>query len=241
MVVGAVSCVSAPTAEQMRTPSALRQQHETADRLLAMLPAEERTPAREEAQWLATTMHRCAAAVARLNRPVLSGWLHNRMVNSSYRLRERGLCWHYQHDVYRELRRRPLTYFRIGCCVLDKGKGSEHHCLYLCEKGHGTWQTGLVFCAWRYSGRLKFYDKETLEVRHCQDSPDVVRFLDTYYPEGHRRPMEHWARVRSDSGDMRDYVNSDSPEGKACTQGRLMRENCLRGMKERQGKEFDYE
>lgn len=242
-LLGAVSCVSAPTAEQMRTPEALQEQRETAERLLAMLPQAQRTlpKAQEEAQWLATTLHRSAAAIARLNHPVLTCGLHNRMVNSSFRLRQRGLCWHYQHDMYRELRRRPLTFFRIGCCVLDKGKGSEHHCLYLCEKEHGTWQTGFVICAWRYSGRLKFYDEETLTKRQCQDLPDVVHYLNTVYAEGHRLPMEHWARVRTDAGGMRDYVNSDTPEGKASIQGRLMRENCLRGMQKRQGKEFDYE
>ena len=241
-VLSVTSCVSAPTAAQMVTPAALREQEQTAARLLALLPAEKQAlpAAREEARWLGATVHRGGAAVARVYNPMLSGWLHNRMVNSSFRLRQRGLCWQYQHDLYRELRRRPLHFFRIGCCVLDQDKGAEHHCLYLCEKEQGTWQNGIVFCAWRYSGIIKFYDAETLADRCCKDEPSVVRFLDRYYPEGHAAPMEHWVRVRSDNGGYRDYLNSDSPEGAATRQAQLMRDNCARGVQERRGKATDY-
>lgn len=242
VALGAVSCVSAPTRAQMTTPAALQEQGETAARLLALLPAEEQVlpEARAEARWLGAVVHRGGAAVARVNDPVLSGWLHNRMVNSSFRWRQRGLCWQYQHDLYRELRRRPLHFFRIGCCVLDKGKGSEHHCLYLCEKQHGTWQNSLVFCAWRYSGIIKFYDRTTLAERGCTDEPNTVLFLNRYYPEGHTLPMEHWVRVRSDDGGMRDYLDSDTPEGAATRQGQLMRTNCARGLTERGGRPTDY-
>lgn len=238
---GAVSCVSAPTAAQMVSPAALHEQGETAARLLAMLPAEQQAlpEAQAEARRLGAVLHRGAAAVARVNDPVLSGWLHNRMVNSTFRWRQRGLCWHYQHDLYRELRRRPLSFFRIGCCVLDKGKGSEHHCLYLCEKNHG-WQDGIVVCAWRYSGIIKFWDAETLRSRRCEDEPAVTHFLAGIYPEGHTLPMEHWARVRADEGGMRAYLDADTPAGRNCRQGRLMQENCRRGLEQRRGRPTDY-
>lgn len=241
LALSATSCVSAPTAAQMETPSALQVQEETAARLLAMLPPEQQglPEAQEEARWLGAVLHRGAAAVARVNDPVLSGWLHNRMVNSTFRLRQRGLCWHYQHDLYRELRRRPLSFFRIGCCVLDQGEGSEHHCLYLCEKHHG-WQDGIVVCAWRYSGIIKFWDADTLRERHCEDEPLITDFLARNYPEGHTLPMEHWARVRADRGSMRAYVNADSPAGKQARQGQLMRENCRRGLQQRHGRPTDY-
>lgn len=242
VLFGAVSCVSAPTAAERVTPAALQEESRLTEQLLALLPAEQKAlpEARQEARWLPATVYRGAAAVARVNDPVLSGWLHNRMVNSSFRFRQRGLCWHYQHDLYRELRRRPLTFFRIGCCVLDKGKGSEHHCLYLCAKEQGTWQSGVVFCAWRYSGIIKWYDAETLVERHCQDEGDIALFLNAHYPEGHTLPMEHWVRVRADRGGYRDYLNSDSPEGAATRQAQLMRQNCIRGLQKRQGRPTDY-
>lgn len=235
------ACVSAPTVAELQSPEAVQLQSRTAAELLAMLsPEEQQLPeAQAEARWLARTVHRGAAAVARVNDPVLSGWLHNRMVNSSFHWKERGLCWQYQHDLYRELRRRPLQFYRIGCCVLDRGKGSEHHCLYLCEKNHAR-QDGIVFCAWRYSGHIKFWDADTLRRRKCEEEAGVAAFLNSRYPEGHTLPVEHWARVRADEGGMRHYLNSDTPQGAASRQGQLMRANCLRGLRERQGRPTDY-
>lgn len=236
------SCVSAPPVSYGDSPACVRARTELKARLINLLPRAQRSlpDAQEEAEWLADTVHKGAAAVARVNDPRLPSWLNNRLVNSSWNLRERGLCWQYQHDLYRELRRRPLHYFRLGCCVLDRHEGSEHHCIYICARGPHSWRDGIVFCAWWNSGKIKIWPKETLYRRECVDEPEAAAFLNRTYPEGHRYPMEHWAKVKSDSGDMRDYLYSNTREGAASRQGKLMFRNMAEGYMRRGGKPTDY-
>lgn len=236
-----VSCTMAPPPEYADSRICLEQRAEMYQRLLKMLPpAQQANPAaQEEARWLADNMHKGAAAVARVNDPKLASWLNNRLVNSPNSWRERGLCWHYQHDLYRELRRRPLRFFRLGCCVMDSGKSGEHHCLYVCARGHG-WKDGVVVCAWWNSGKIKVWTPDVLEERDCQDEPNVAAFLNRTYPEGHRYPIEHWARVKKDRGGMFDYIDSDKPEAAATRQGRLMLRNMAEGTIRRGGKPTDY-
>lgn len=236
------SCVSAPSVSYAESQVCRAERAELKARLINLLPREQRTPpdAQEEAEWLADAAHKGSAAVARVNDPMLPSWLNNRLVNSSRSIRERGLCWHYQHDVYRELRRRPLHYFRIGCCVLDQHNGSEHHCLYIAPRGTRSWRQGVVFCAWWRSGKVKIWPMSTLVRRDCVEEPEAAAFLARVYPEGHSYPMEHWAKVRSDSGDMRDYLYSAKPDGAASRQGQLMYRNMREGLQRRGGKLTDY-
>ena len=87
---------------------------------LALLPENQasRPAAQEEAKWLADTAVAQSASIARKNKVVLFGWLNNILVNSN--LRDRGLCWEVQQDLYRDLRRRPVKYFRVGLVVLTQ-------------------------------------------------------------------------------------------------------------------------
>lgn len=236
------SCISAPSVRYTESRACLEARAELKARLINLLPEKQRTllAAHQEAEWLADTVHRGAAAVARVNKPRLSAWLNNCLVNSSLDLSERGLCWHYQHDLYRELRRRPLRYFRLGCCVLDRHENSEHHCIYICARGNHGWQDGVVFCAWWNSGKIKIWPKNTLRRRNCMDEPEAAAFLDRTYPVGHRYPVEHWAKVKSDSGKMNDYLYSNTPAGAASRQGKLMLRNMAEGLKRRGGKPTDY-
>ena len=84
---------------------------------LALLPENQasRPAAQEEAKWLADTAVAQSASIARKNKVVLFGWLNNILVNSN--LRDRGLCWEVQQDLYRDLRRRPVKYFRVGLAI----------------------------------------------------------------------------------------------------------------------------
>lgn len=236
------SCTSAPPPGYEESPACLLARAELKARLINMLPEKQRTlpAAQKEAEWLSDTVHKGAAAVARINKPLLPGWYNNRLVNSSRNIRERGLCWHYQHDLYRELRRRPLRYFRLGCCVLDRNRGSEHHCLYICARGARGWEDGVVFCAWWKSGKIKIWPKGELKRDACADEPEAAAFLNKTYPEGHRYPIEHWAKVKSDSGNMKDYLYSNTPAGAASRQGKLMLRNMAEGLKRRGGKPTDY-
>ena len=113
------------------SPLVVERRNTLCENLIKLLPAEQQAipAAQEEARWLADTAYKAGAGISRVNDSNFPGWAGNYLVNA--RLQDRGLCWHYQHDMYRELRRRPLQFFRVGCCVRDQGKGSEHNCVYI--------------------------------------------------------------------------------------------------------------
>ncbi|MGN0869220.1 MAG: hypothetical protein ACI4O9_06825 [Akkermansia sp.] len=234
------SCATAPSPAWADTPAISEKREALADKLLQLTkePLRARKDVQEEAHWLADTAYKGGAAIARVNRPLLLGWFNNFLVNSRYSVRERGLCWHYQHDLFRELRRRPLHYFRLGCCVMDYREGSEHHCVYISPQGKGLEQS-VVIDAWWFSGKLKVWNRSALEQRTVTDEPNTTAFLAKTYPEGHHQPVEHWAKVRR-STDMCDYTYSDSPEGRACRQGQLMQQSMEEGLRRRNGQATDY-
>lgn len=235
------SCVSAPKPQETESRLMVEKRAELYDKLVNLLPpSQQQLPdAQKEARWLADTAYKGAAAVARVNRPLFASWINNRLVNSSFHWRERGLCWHYQHDLYRELRRRPLHYYRLGCCVMDRDEGSEHHCVYIAAR-HGRWPEAVTIDAWWNSGRLKVWARSRLQRRNCVDEPEAAAFLNKTYPEGHRYPMEHWAKVRADGGGRKDYLYSNTKQGAAGRQGRLMIQNCKSGLQRRGGRPTDY-
>ena len=176
--------------------------------LLKLLPEWERNlpAAKAEARWLADTAYKAAAGISRVNGSHFPGWAGNTLVNS--RIQDRGLCWHYQHDMYRELRRRKLSYFRIGCCVRDKSFRTEHNCVYVAAKG-GSWPNVWVLDAWMWNGRLKVNDGTELNQKRWRDLPEVCRTLSHFYNEGHRYPVEHWFVLRGDDGKY-DYCTADT-------------------------------
>lgn len=208
------------------------------DNLIALLPAaEQRLPAaRAEAQWLADTSYKAAAGISRINGSWFPGWAGNALINA--RLQDRGLCWHYQHDMYRELRRRPLKFYRIGCCVRDLGKRSEHHCIYVTARGL-EWPQVIILDPWIWNGRLEVMLPGKFSTAIWEDETATMPYLETVYPEAHRYPFEHWARIKSGKG-WRDYINSASPAGAASRQGRLMQRRIRQGMQQRRGKLYSY-
>ncbi len=234
-----VSCQYAPPVGYAESAPLVQKRRDLASRLLAFLPPEQQAEpaAREEACWLADVSYKASASIARFNDPCLPGWLNNRMVNSNFNLQERGLCWHYAHDLYRELRRRKLEYFRIGYCVRDQGKGSEHNCLFLAAKD-GVWPQAIILDAWRYNGRLKLMEGCELEGDNWKEDTRSVDALARIYTECHRYPFEHWARVKS-GRKWNDYVPSWSPEGTSSRQGLIMQRNMYYGMKSRGGRLTD--
>lgn len=206
------------------------------DNLLALLPAEQQKEkaAQEEARWLADTAYKAAAGISRLNGSWFPGWAGNALINA--RLQDRGLCWHYQHDMYRELRRRPLDYFRLGCCVRDATHASEHNCLYIAARD-AAWPNAWVLDAWMWNGRLKVNDARKLNPRRWTDSPSVCRTQSICYPEGHTWPMEHWSVLRSVDGDYEGYWMEET---RRSSQYRRMYENILKGREEHPGSLTNY-
>lgn len=234
------SCLYSPSLNYTEWKEVKAEREMLVQHLLDLLPASQRKQkaAREEARWLAETSYKAAAAIARFNRPRYTSWMNNRLVNSPRNRKERGLCWHYQHDMYRELRRRPLKYYHLGCCVSDLNRGTEHHAVYAAAKGKSL-PNAIGLDAWIFNGRLEFYLPATMAAEKWEDEPATLRFLQKQYPEKHQKPMEHWARVKSDRY-PRTYVDSDTPAGRATRQGKLMQENIRKGLQARKGKLTNY-
>ncbi len=234
------SCAFAPPPGYAESPPIVQKRQALYARLVRMLPEQQQQlpEARQEARWLADTSYKASASIARINKPWLAGWFNNMLVNSPFNLQERGLCWHYQHDLYRELRRRPLSFFSIGSCVRDRGKRAEHHCIYVYAMGD-AWPRAVILDAWRYSGRLKVMGQKEIAEDDWEDDPKSLRFLSHVYTEGHRYPMEHWARVKS-GRKWSDYELSWTEEGAATRQGRLMYRSMEEGLRRRHGRMTDY-
>ena len=235
-----VSCAVAPAPGWVETRVARGGKEKLFYKLVMLLPKQEQTDpaAQQEALELSERAYKAAASIARVNKPKLTSWFNNMLVNSRYNLCERGLCWHYQHDLYRELRRMHLHYYRLGCCLLDEGEMSEHHLVYISAKGK-SYPDAVVLDAWRNSGRLKIIDKGTQQRRECKDEPNTAYFLNATYPEGHSYPIEHWAKVKGGNG-MKDYLYSNTPEGRASRQGQLMEKAMQDGLHRRGGRPTDY-
>ncbi len=238
---GLMSCQYAPPVGYAESVPVVQRRTSLHAYLLTLLPEEARgeRAAQQEARWLADTSYKASAAIARLYEPCLPGWLNNRLVNSRFNLQERGLCWHYANDMYRELRRRKLSYFRVGCCVRDQGRGSEHNCVFLAAR-EGQWPQAIILDPWRYNGRLKLMGEEDIIEDEWQEDRRSTYAMSMIYPECHPYPIEHWARVKS-GRKWNDYVPSWSPEGTSSRQGMLMQYNMYRGLKERGGKLTNYE
>lgn len=240
LLLATVSCQHAPAPGYADTPAVKVQRSTLTQDLLAMLPIEEQElpGARREARWLADTSYKAAAGIATINNPSLMGWFNNRMVNSSFNLCERGLCWHYQQDMYRELRRRKLQFFRIGCCVRDRGDGSEHNCVYL-SPANANWPRAVILDPWLKNGRLITLNERDFRRDNWEDAPGPLEFLSSVYPENHNYPIEHWAQVKSGRR-WNEYIPSWTPEGAASRQGKIMQQNIQNGLKARGGKLTNY-
>ena len=236
------SCQTAPPLGYEDTPVVLQERRALRDELIKLLPAEQHNlpEAQAEAQMLADTAYKAAAAIGRINQPRRwPAWRNNRLVNSlSDNALERGLCWHYQHDMYRELRRTPLNFFEIGCCVYKRETGREHNCVYL-KAADGAWPDGIILDAWKRAGRLVYLPKEDIDTDNWADRTDTTEWLDAVYPVGHRYPIEHWATVRSDD-DWNDHIPSYDVVGQNTKQGKRMINNMRKGLKERNGNPVPY-
>ncbi len=218
------------------TPLVTERRTTLADNLLLLLPEEERQlpAAREEARWLSDTSYKAAAAIARVNDSHFPGWAGNAFINA--RLQDRGLCWHYQHDMYRELRRRKLSFFRLGCCVRDKGTVSEHNCIYIAAR-KGEWPEAWVLDAWMWNGRLKVDRATSLDPEAWGDLPFICWRLSEVYSEEHSYPVEHWFTLRAPDGHYGEFWDAYT---RRSSQYRRMYENIEEGKKSHPGSLTNY-
>ncbi len=209
---------------------------ELKDELLALLPKEDRGKhiAQQEAIWLADTAYAAAAAISRINDSNFPGWSGNNFVNMNWQ--DRGLCWQYQHDMYRELRRRKLAFFRVGACVRDQGDMSEHNCVYIAAKS-GSWPLAWVLDAWMWNGRLKVDAAWEMDADRWEDIPEVLDRIAPVYTEEHRYPVEHWYRIKTFRGEYAPFWSDDARRSE---QYARMYQNILDGEKARCGKLTNY-
>ena len=217
-----------PPPQYPYTPLVTERRSSLHEQLLQLLPEYERKlpAAQAEARWLADTAYKAAAAIARVNDSNFPGWAGNALVNAY--LQDRGLCWHYQHDMYRELRRRKLSYFRIGCCVRDHTELTEHNCVYIAAAGE-FWPQAMVLDAWMWNGRLKVDPATELDQDDWKDLPEICDMLAGTYYEGHTYPTEHWFSVRCDDG--RSLISSSNP-ARSSAQYSRMYHNIQKGRQE---------
>lgn len=217
-----------PPPQYPYTPLVTERRSSLHEQLLQLLPEHERKlpAAQAEARWLADTAYKAAAAIARVNDSNFPGWAGNALVNAY--LQDRGLCWHYQHDMYRELRRRKLSYFRIGCCVRDHTELTEHNCVYIAADGE-FWPQAMVLDAWMWNGRLKVDPATELDQDDWKDLPEICDMLAGTYYEGHTYPTEHWFSVRCDDG---RYLISSSNLARSSAQYSRMYHNIQKGRQE---------
>ena len=206
------------------------------ENLIRLLPEEQRKDpeAWAEARWLADTAYKAAAGISRVNNSNFPGWAGNALINA--RVQDRGLCWHYQHDMYRELRRRKLSFFRVGCCVRDRANRKEHNCVYVAAR-EGEWPHVWVLDAWMWNGRLKVSYGGKLNQKRWEDLPKVTAKLSRFYIENHQSPIEHWFVLRGLDGKY-DYFTADQVIGSP--QHRRMSENIRKGYREHPGSLTNY-
>ena len=238
----AASCQTAPPIDYAEQPKVLKARAELCSDLLMLLPEELRKEpaAQAEAKYLADTSYKAAAAIARLNGVKRwPGWRNNSLVNSTDEdALERGLCWHYQHDMYRELRRKPLRYFFVAGCVCKEDTSREHNCVYITTKTTG-WPNAMILDPWRRAGRLLTLHASEQDLDDWKHSERTTTWLQKVYPEGHTLPIEHWATVRSDEH-WNKHLPSFTIEGYSSKQGQRMYENIRRGLSERNGNPINY-
>lgn len=178
------SCCSPPPQNFMSQPKVQQKIEYVQTYIINMLPPEQRVKqdAKDEAKWLIVTAYEQSGFLAQRNGPVFFGWINNNLVNTG--ILDRGLCWHYQHDMYRELRRRPLKYFYLGVTVRDRGKSTEHSCVYINAKGKRL-PDSVVLDAWVNCGHLKIlYPKD--RKLNWEEAPDWQYELERSFPEGHK-------------------------------------------------------
>lgn len=196
------SCCQAPPVSYDTSPYVISQAAKLQQDFLQLLPSVQASQpaAVEEAHWLAHTAYLQAAKIARSNNAMFFGWINNIMVNAD--LLDRGLCYHYQQDMFRELRRRHLNYFHLGLTVRDKGTGSSHSCVYVNAKGKGL-KDALVLDAWKHCGHLVVIPPKD---RRSNWQEDVAwqNMMERAFPEAHTYPFHSYLKESINTGNPDD-------------------------------------
>lgn len=189
LCVSMSSCVFPPPADYAYRPSIVKKRDTLTENLIKLLPedisSKDKIAARKEADWISFTAYDRSAAIARFNKTILMNWANNALVNIDWR--DRGLCYHYQHDLYRDLRRQKLHYFDLHLTVRDHRKGSEHHCVYVCAKDK-TLMQGIILDPWLHSGKLDVIYPEDRQDKEWTEEPDFEITVSHRFPVGHTLP-----------------------------------------------------
>ncbi len=160
-----------------------------ANAFLALLPPDQASlpAAGAEARWLADTAVVQSAAIAR-GQQDCAVWLAEQY-SGQFQPARQGLCWQVQQDLYRDLRRRPVKYFRIGLTIRDRGTGREHSCVYVNAAGRDC-RGSIVLDAWKNCGHLVTLTQKDREGGKWEEDWREP-FVSKAFPEGHSYGMEH--------------------------------------------------
>lgn len=235
-LLGLTSCCPPPLSYDC-SAQIIEKRDDLYGQIIALLPMEQqRLPeAQEEAKWLCDTAQLASAAIARFNDSCYANWSGNILINMN--MQDRGLCWHYQQDMHRELRRRKLHFFRLGTCVRDAKTVREHNCNYIAALG-GQWPQAIMLDAWIGNGILSVTPAWELSPKRWEDSPKMTVFLNSALIEEHQFEMETWVQVKTPQG---DYACFWTNEARRSEQYARMYQNIIKGKKEHPGKLTSYD
>ena len=142
----AAGCASLPEGPEARRLRADR----LAEQLTRLSPA---IPAAETRDFASAAVEH-SADLRRAYGVRLNHSLHNVLVY--WGLKERGFCWHWQHDLAARLSGAAHPQLELHRIVADAGSTwHEHHALAVTPPG-GSWDEGIVLDAWRREGVLWF-------------------------------------------------------------------------------------
>lgn len=184
------SCCTPPPENAFCTPYGKQQIADGTEKFLELLPpSQAQLPeARKEAEWISDTAFKQSALLARYYDVILYGWFNNILVNS--KLQKRGLCWHYQQDLYAALRHKHLKYFYLGLTVRDKGKGSSHSCVYVNAKGKGL-ASSLILDPWINCGHLQIISPNERDDKRWEEDIWSCQIVPYSFPAGHTYTHEY--------------------------------------------------
>ncbi len=131
-----------------------------------------------EAGNLAHTAVESSAGLAREFKPVPIAWINNSLVNSG--LRKRGLCYHWQEDLFPHLHALKLKTIDLHLASARRATRFEHNCIVITARGQ-RFEDGIALDPWRGCGVLAWAkvsrDRYPWQPLPRDLTPDVLRPL----------------------------------------------------------------
>jgi hypothetical protein len=138
----------------------------------------------KEAREVADRAYLTSERLARDYRVIGPPLFHNFLVNIG--VRERGLCFQWARDLFAKLNEVPLRTLALHWGAARAGTWREHNCVVVTAKSR-PFEKGIVFDAWRHSGRLFWSPVQTDHYPWKEDAEERIRLTS-------KRPRQTVAR-----------------------------------------------